>query len=550
MIYRIESHKTKIQDDMLIPKYNINLFYQFFIHQDKKRYDEIKFCLKKNVNNVNISKIYLLNEKIYTKEELDIESDKIVQININKRLLYSDVFEHINNNNITGYNIIINADIFLDDTISILHRTDIDTEKNIFALLRYEYNKDGNSKLLGPCADSQDTWIFHSNFIKDIIKYNKLFKFTLGKLGCDNKIAYLFNILGFNIINDPKLIKTYHYHSTQIRNYSLTERLHFPYCYIYPLDIELDSKERTRRLDNLSFYDNNELYSYIKNKFDTNKNFIIPRIAGVENNYAVQALIYNLNKDDNQKKVILDSLNGKIKDVMKNNAGINITNNTSIFRYSMMYLKAFENCEIYFGWEKNGNVYKYISKSQDFIENNYTLLNQKMIWAFSLDIFHYIYHNPWTYALAGKKILLISPFEESLNEKIPIREKIYGIDLFPNCTFITLKSLQTQGTEESDDFFVEINKFFKKLDEIKNDYDIALVSAGGYGNLICNHIYEQGKSAIYVGGVLQMYFGILGNRWLKERPDIINMYLNKYWTRPKETEKPKNHSSIEGSCYW
>ena len=47
-----------------------------------------------------------------------------------------------------------------------------------------------------------------------------------------------------------------------------------------------------------------------------------------------------------------------------------------------------------------------------------------------------------------------------------------------------------------------------------------------------------------------MYFGLLGSRWLKERPDIVRLYLNSYWSRPKESEKPKNHGNIEGSCYW
>jgi hypothetical protein len=83
-----------------------------------------------------------------------------------------------------------------------------------------------------------------------------------------------------------------------------------------------------------------------------------------------------------------------------------------------------------------------------------------------------------------------------------------------------------------------------------NSFDIALVSCGGYANPICAHMYLKGKSAIYVGGVLQMYFGILGNRWIKERPDIIKLYHNKYWKRPKPSEKPKNCEKVEGACYW
>ena len=86
---------------------------------------------------------------------------------------------------------------------------------------------------------------------------------------------------------------------------------------------------------------------------------------------------------------------------------------------------------------------------------------------------------------------------------------------------------------------------------LKDSYDVALVSCGGYGNLVCNYIFEKHrKSAVYVGGVLQMYFGVLGNRWLKERPDVVRLFLNEHWSRPKTTERPRNSDSIEGGCYW
>ena len=60
----------------------------------------------------------------------------------------------------------------------------------------------------------------------------------------------------------------------------------------------------------------------------------------------------------------------------------------------------------------------------------------------------------------------------------------------------------------------------------------------------------MGKSSIYVGGVLQMYFGVYGNRWLKERSDVLRLFMNKHWTRPKEEEQPDGFKKVEGSCYW
>ena len=131
-----------------------------------------------------------------------------------------------------------------------------------------------------------------------------------------------------------------------------------------------------------------------------------------------------------------------------------------------------------------------------------------------------------------------------------IRDKIYGKDLFPNCQFILLKPPQTQGDEDCEEFYVEFNKFCSEVLKVKDEFDVALCSCGGYGNPICAFIYNLGKSAIYVGGVLQMYFGIYGERWLKERKDVIRLYLNEHWSRPKISERPKAANEIEEGCYW
>jgi hypothetical protein len=539
---------------------NINIIYQFFIHKNNDRDNEIKKCLKYNVNNKYITKIYLLNEKIYTNSELGIKSNKIHQYDIKNRLKYKDIFEFINNYNINGYNIFLNADIFLDETINNLNYTDLYKNKIMLALLRYEYNELKNKKTISLESrfDSQDTWIIHSNFK---IKKNeeKIFNFEFGKPGCDNKIIYLMNILGYKILNDPYLIKTYHYHKTEIRDYSPKDVINKPWGVIVPnktdinkikpsLGIDLNYiSNKTNNFKDYNFNDNDKLYNYIENKIKENKNFIIPRIAGIENNYALQGIILYNNNNDNNNDHINEYINKTIH-IMKNNAGIKLIDNNSIIKYSLLYLDSFQNCDLYAGWEPFGDVYKYISQSHDFITDTF---KKEILWAFVFDIFHYIHSRPWTLSLRGKRILIISAFETSIKDKIENREKIYGIDLFPECTIITIKPPQTQGNEDSQEFDIELKNFTDKLDLIKNDFDIALVSCGGYGNLVCNYIYKiLNKSAIYVGGVLQMYFGILGQRWLRERPDIIRLYLNEYWTKPQENEKPKGYNLVEKSCYW
>jgi hypothetical protein len=109
----------------------------------------------------------------------------------------------------------------------------------------------------------------------------------------------------------------------------------------------------------------------------------------------------------------------------------------------------------------------------------------------------------------------------------------------------------TQAGDPAREFDVELADFYRRLDQLKDKYDIALVSCGGYGNLVCNYIFEtHRKSAVYVGGVLQMYFGVLGGRWLKDRADVVRLFLNEHCARTKLTERPKDCDAVESGCYW
>jgi hypothetical protein len=442
----------------------------------------------------------------------------------------------------------------VDKTIEKLRRSDLHLSKKMLALLRYEYDPKNivKSKIFGPRFDSQDTWILHSNFnIK--AEHRRAFEFEFGKPGCDNKIIYLMNILGYEVVNDPAFVKTYHVHASQQRDYTIKDKLMRPYSIVSPYGYSIDKCPTFCGINwddvdfnEILFSDNILLHDYVKRKLDKGQKFIIPRIAGVENNFAAYGEICK--KNGHTDPQIGEYFNRNIM-TMKKNAGIYLTSPESVMLYSEMYMRAMDNAELIGGWERHGNVYPGIKQSHDYIHKKYK--SRKFFWAFAFDIFHYIHSLPWTHALRGKRVLIISAFENSILESLPNRDKIYGVDLFPDCTISTIRPPQTQGEENSQEFSIELANFCTKLDKIKDTYDVALVSCGGYGNLVCNHIYSQnGKSAIYVGGVLQMYFGILGERWLRERPDIVTLYANTYWKRPKDSEKPRNYQAVEGSCYW
>jgi len=537
----------QISDKTIIEKEvndEIILIQQFFIHSNSERYKEIKETLSYNTYNKYIDKIILLNERIYSSEELGVSSDKIKQVNIKKRLTYKDAFDYAETLGDNKYIILSNSDIFFDATIKRIKISGLTTNKKLFSLLRYEY-KPGtslkNCKLFGPRPDSQDSWIWHSKWKipKDI---SKVLNIELGKPGCDNKIIYLLNILGFACFNEPVLIKSYHHHNTIIRDYKHSDRVSKPYHAIFPVLTDEPLANPMQTFDIIR--ENNTMMKYLKDKMKDNKPFVIPRIAGIENEVAMIGSICN-----QQKQLNKETFNNfkQVMPIMKNNAGIKLDNMEDISFYATKYLKPFHESEIFAWWEPWGEVVKWIPRSFDFMIVNFP---KNKIDALVFDIFHSIHSNPWTLALKGKRILIISAFIDSIKEKIPIRKKIYGIDLFPDCEFVFLKPPQTHGKNKSRKLEVEFNDFVKRIEEIKDSFDVALCSCGGYGNPICGAIYDMGKSAIYVGGVLQMYFGIYGERWLRERPDIMRMYMNKDWSRPKVSERPKNYKDVEKSCYW
>ena len=56
------------------------------------------------------------------------------------------------------------------------------------------------------------------------------------------------------------------------------------------------------------------------------------------------------------------------------------------------------------------------------------------------------------------------------------------------------------------------------------------------------------RSAIYVGGGLQLMFGITGSRWLG-RPDMKPL-VNEFWVRPSASETPVNAIQFERASYF
>lgn len=497
----------------------IYLIQQFYIDKNQERQQEILKCLKLNVFNNSIDKIYLLNERIYDNNELGIQSEKIIQINIKERLTYKDAFDFIENNTITNnthaFYIISNSDIFFNKSTLELKKMNIISNNRILALNRYDYK---NEKLLTDCKlfdngrpDSQDTWILHSsNNINS--KFRDIFNFNLGKPGCDNKICYLFNILNYKCYNEPTIIKTFHIHNVLSRNYTSVDKINKPYTTIFPV---LDNFLATNTNNNQTYNiinENQRFIKYLNNKITNNKQFIIPKIGINDNKLAYLGILYNHNKK------AFDNIN------------IN-TNNLKIF--SQLYLDAFHNSDIYLTWEPWSikATHNNIHESIVFIYDNF---KTPTIWSESLNVYNLIQsNNIWTQELKNKKILIISQFNNKIKNTINNRNKIYNVELFPQCEFIFIDVplLNNEKINTLKNFNNDFNSIVSNIKREIDNFDIALVSCGIYSNLILSQISNINKSAINMDESIQYLFGIYDSTFENENKEISKLYKNEYWQK-------------------
>ena len=186
----------------------IRLFYNYYEDTNPIRKKEIDFCLQKNLQNKFLN---------------------VIIIEQQGRLTYNDFFNRINKiiTNDNDISIICNSDIFFDETIELANKIE---NKQFFALSRWDW-QENHPPVFFNRQDSQDTWIMRGPIL------NVDGNFSLGKRGCDNRIAHEFQKAGYKVTNPGKTIKTYHVHSSNIRNYNFNDVVPGPYLSPFPTDL-------------------------------------------------------------------------------------------------------------------------------------------------------------------------------------------------------------------------------------------------------------------------------------------------------------------------
>lgn len=228
-----------------------------------------------------------------------------------------------------------------------------------------------------------------------------------------------------------------------------------------------------------------------------------------------------------------------LKFLLKNNAGVY---NTDVQHFAKIYTNAISSSDLNVWWSQDD-----LLEEQTLIYDLFT--NNSTIFYHNRSVESYYFDKPWSQLLKDKRILIIHPFVDSIQYQYTNKRLLWNNkNILPDFELITYKSIQSIGNTGPHLSWLE--SLEKMQEDITNiNFDIALIGCGAYGlplgAFIKNYLL---KSAIHMGGALQILFGIKGTRW--DHHDEISKFYNDYWIRPQENEKPKSYKTVEEGCYW
>jgi len=299
---------------------------------------------------------------------------------------------------------------------------------------------------------------------------------------------------------------------------------------------------------NYKAYD--ELIKIKKNKIEDNvllnKKVFIGR-SGSNSLELYLPFIFDI--DSNLIDLLLNNENIKneITTIIHDENGVYDTNKNTyintIKKYLKMYISSVKNCTHF----KINSVEKY----NNFAQKWFSLKFDK-VYDFNTEWNNFLIHSfqnkytlSWLEFFRNKKLLFITSFPETMKKQYNSGNvfKMFGIEPFlMNIQFCKSPVSFCSNTPHSN--VLESFDYLKNEVKEKN-FDIAIIGCGGYSMLIGNYIFnEMNKSAIVVGGTIQLMFGIKGKRWSNH-----NIY-NEYWCNVLTNEVPNNKTKVEDGCYF
>lgn len=206
---------------------------QVYSARTPKRQVELDACLQRQLANHAIDHIHILFESEEEMGRLYQPHPKATAYVLGHRMTFADAVQ-FGNEHLAGKLVgLANMDIYLDDSLELLHRIDLAAHGLTVFLTRYDveddYEEEGMAGMVAindyDNGYSHDTFIWASPMPNAAQMYPEL-NFTMGLPGCENKFMWAVeHIGGLRAINPCHSIRSYHVHASRERNYNEKQRV-------------------------------------------------------------------------------------------------------------------------------------------------------------------------------------------------------------------------------------------------------------------------------------------------------------------------------------
>lgn len=164
----------------------------------------------------------------------------------------------------------------------------------------------------------------------------------------------------------------------------------------------------------------------------------------------------------------------------------------------------------------------------------------------------YLFSQPWSQALAGKRILVIHPFAESIRSQFSRRDLVWRDmpNVLPECEIEVIRAPYGFSKTDFADWFDMLQWLETEVDKAfaREPFQVALIGCGAAGIPLAAKVKAMGGIGIHLGGPLQLLFGIRGRRW--EKLPGFDRIFNESWIRPASEETPETANVVDNGGYW
>lgn len=229
---------------------------------------------------------------------------------------------------------------------------------------------------------------------------------------------------------------------------------------------------------------------------------------------------------------------GRHRLILTRNAGVYPDDSATLSKFCGAYLEAGRHLDMLAVWFRPGER----MVQRQFISHA-TLAELR-----SLE--PYYHSEPWTRALEGKRVVVVSPFATSIEQQYRHRVDVWKAkpSVLPTFHLRTVRAPLSAALVRPvhADWFAALDAL--KAEMSQEPFDVAIIGAGAWSLPLVAHAKGQGALGVHLGGPTQILFGIAGRRW--ENNEAVAALVNDAWIRPSKDETPESARQIENACYW